>query len=437
MEDTIPLKRKVLVVAYYFPPMALSGVQRVSKFVKYLPDHGYEPTVLTVEPKGYFAFDEGLEKELQESQIRVVRTKSFDPTRLFRSKKKVSMPKSGTRSFVSWISSLFFIPDNKIGWRRHAVKQGKELLDSGDFDLIFSSAPPYTSHLIGAELSKYANIPLICDFRDDWVGNPRHRYPTSWHKSKHVEMENRILRWSHFSIAINRQIMEGLVGRNLGPSGFHKVKVIPQGFDPSDFNQDAMPRLNPKMVITYTGIFYHAQSPDTFFKALGLTLKTRPDIREQLEARFVGHLSEAARKSIKQQALTENISYEGYLDHDDTIRHLLGSDILWMVVGKQKGGSSISTGKLFEYFGSRKPILGLVPDGAAKDALKLYGASKIVDPDDVTAISTAIIEYFDEWKSGSLRAPNEDFVLKHRRDHLSGELARVFSSTLVSDHVYL
>lgn len=231
--------------------------------------------------------------------------------------------------------------------------------------------------------------------------------------------------------------MEGLVSRNLGPSGFHKVKVIPQGFDKEDFEQQAIPRLNPKMVITYTGIFYHAQSPNTFLEGLNLAIKTRPEIREQLEARFVGHLSEAVRKSIKQQALTENISYEGYLNHDDTIRHLLGSDILWMIVGNQKGGSSISTGKLFEYFGSRKPILGLVPKGAARDALNSYKASKIVDPDDIKGISSAIIEYFDEWKSGQLPSPNEEFVVKHQRDLLSGELARVFSSTLFSDHVYL
>jgi hypothetical protein len=84
--------RRLLVVAYYFPPMGMSGVQRVAKFVKYLPDYGWEPVVLTVEPGGYFAYDEQLQEEIDRAGVEVVRTDSWDPTRLFSNGETVEMP---------------------------------------------------------------------------------------------------------------------------------------------------------------------------------------------------------------------------------------------------------------------------------------------------------------------------------------------------------
>jgi len=198
-----------------------------------------------------------------------------------------------------------------------------------------------------------------------------------------------------------------------------------------------MPKLNRKMVITFSGIFYHAQSPLSFLKALKKVIERRPALRDQLEARFVGNLSEADRKTIKQLGLTDNISYEGYLNHEDAVRHLIGSYILWMIVGHQKGSELISTGKLFEYFGTRKPILGLVPDGAAKEALMKYGASKIADPDDINQISSTLDAFIDEWTNGTLPTADEEFVVKHSRDVLARDLAKIFSSTLVNDYVYL
>ncbi len=416
--------------------MALSGVQRIAKFVKYLPQFGYEPVVLTVEPRGYFAFDDGLADELKEQGIEIHRTQSKDPTRLFKSKKQVAMPSTSARSIASWMSSFLFIPDNKKGWRNFAVNKGKELLSNNDFDLIFSSAPPYTAHLIGVELSKFSGLPLVCDFRDDWVGNPRHIYPTGFHRSKHQKMEVDVLKYCKKATVINRKIMEALVDRTLGPSGFNKVVVIPQGFDPSDMDLTPMPRLHKKLILCYAGIFYHAQSPENFFKGLAMAFRARPDLREHIEARFVGHLSEAELKSANLLGLKENISYDGYLNHEDTVRHLLGSDVLWMTVGNQIGGESISTGKLFEYFGTRKPILGLVPEGAAKDALSGYGASKVVNPDDLEGIAEAILDFYEGWKNDRLASPDEDFVQKHSRDRLAEDLAGIFSTTLLNEQVF-
>ncbi|MBI2429139.1 MAG: glycosyl transferase family 1, partial [Ignavibacteriales bacterium] len=121
--------KKVLVIAYYFPPLGGSGVQRILKFVKYLPQFGWQPTVLTIGPTAYYAKDESLLKEIESLNIKIIRTSSLDPNSVVHKKQEVvKMPKEGTRKIFSFLSDLFFIPDNKIGWKRKAIKAASELL---------------------------------------------------------------------------------------------------------------------------------------------------------------------------------------------------------------------------------------------------------------------------------------------------------------------
>ena len=113
--------KKVLVIAYYFPPLGLSGVQRTVKFVKYLEQYGWKPTVLTVSHTGYYAKDESMLREMESRNIRIIRADSLDPNRLFNKKGVVKMPAERTRKILSRLSDTVFIPDNKIGWKRSAI----------------------------------------------------------------------------------------------------------------------------------------------------------------------------------------------------------------------------------------------------------------------------------------------------------------------------
>ena len=116
-------QRNVLYIAYYFPPLGLSGVQRTLKFVKYLPLYGWKPTVLTVGPTGYYAFDESLLKEIEEAQVNVIRTGSLDLNHMMRGKGTVRMPSETMRRILQYFGDLILIPDTKIGWRRKAIRQ--------------------------------------------------------------------------------------------------------------------------------------------------------------------------------------------------------------------------------------------------------------------------------------------------------------------------
>lgn len=419
--------RRVLVLAYYFPPMGLSGVQRVAKFVKYLPSHGWQPTVLTVDPAGYFAYDETLLHEMEDAGVEIVRTATWDPTRLFRRKQTVPLPAERKRRWFSTLSQFFFVPDNKIGWMPHALRAGGRLLREQAFDAIFSSAPPYTSHLIAARLSRISGLPLVLDFRDDWLGNPRHIYPTPLHQALHAMLERYTMQTSSHAFTINEAIREGLVDRNSREGIAPSVKIIPQGFDPVDF-QECQPTPQPdKMQLLYTGIFYDAQTPDFFLQALARFVAQHPTARPHVEAIFVGLLPASSQQLVDHLGIGDLVRYEGYVPHHEAVAHQLAADVLWMTIGRRPGAEGISTSKLFEYMGTRKPILALIPPGAAQRDLEPYGAATIVAPDDVEGITTALSRLFSQWEAHTLPTPNESYVQQFDRKVLAGRLAELLA----------
>src|SRR5271169_368471 len=201
---TMPPSRNVLVIAYYFPPMGLSGVQRTLKFVKYLPQFGWQPTVLTVTPTGYYAQDYTLLEEIRSSGIVVERVGSLDPNRLFRKKGVVKMPSERWRKILTYISDTLFIPDNKIGWKRKAIRKASELFAQTKFDVMFATAPPFTDFLIGKELADKFKKPLVIDYRDPWHEYPYKYYPTPLHKWRNYVLEKRVLRAASRIITTNR-----------------------------------------------------------------------------------------------------------------------------------------------------------------------------------------------------------------------------------------
>ncbi len=226
--------KKVLIIAYYFPPLGGSGVQRILKFAKYLPQFGWQPTILTVGPIAYYAKDESLLKEIEHLNIQIIRTQSSGPNAFFRKKRDVvKMPKERIRRLLNFISDIFFIPDNKIGWKRHAVTAASELLSKNKYDVIFATAPPVTDFLIGVELKKRFNIPLVLDYRDSWLNYPFKFFPTPLHRYIHFRKERFVVHKSDMITVTHRRVKEELLMR-------HKflrhedVTILPHGFDPND-----------------------------------------------------------------------------------------------------------------------------------------------------------------------------------------------------------
>jgi len=173
---------KVLVIAYYYPPLGLSGVQRTLKFVKYMKRNNWDPVVLTTGDIAYFAHDFTLLKESEEAGIRVVRAGGNGPNALLSKFGTIKFPSEFIRKIFNRISQSIYIPDNKVSWTRSAYKSAEELLTNENFDAIFVTGPPFSAFVIGAKLKDKFNLPLFLDYRDLWFGSYFAFYLTPIHK---------------------------------------------------------------------------------------------------------------------------------------------------------------------------------------------------------------------------------------------------------------
>ncbi len=425
------MQHSVLVIAYYFPPMGSSGVQRVAKFVKYLPEYGWQPHVLTTGPTAYYAHDPSLLDELEQTGVRITRTDGVDPASLLKDRGTIAMPAEWLRKTLSRISNTLLIPDNKRGWAQRALTVARELVSTTHFDAILVSGPPFSTMMAGAQLSAETGIPLVLDYRDLWYGNQFHTYPTLWHAHKHQRLEHATLARAARVVVTNRRIKERLLS-TYKHLDFNDVAIIPQGFDPADLqSRPTVADLPPRRTafrLTYAGIFYDVVTPVPFFKAIRALRKERPDM--DLELHFAGLLRDEYRKKARRMGLSDLIVDHGYLPHRDTVQLLQESDALWMMVGRTRNADTISSGKLYEYFGTRKPLLVSVPEGALQSDAEKYGAAWITAPDDVQAIASAISEMYDRWKARTLPKPDEEFVQRFDRSLLTGDLARVLAGAV-------
>lgn len=416
------LKRNVLVVAYYFPPMGLSGVQRTLKFVKYLPQFGWQPTVLTVTPTGYFAQDYTLLDEIHGEHVAIERVGSLDPNRLFRKQGVVKMPSEGWRKALTFASDTLFVPDNKIGWRKKAVDAATKLFEKRPFDLIFATAPPFTDFLIGRDLSIKFKKPLIVDYRDPWIEYPYKYYPTPLHRWRNQQLEKSVVHTASRIITTNRRVKEFILQR-YHFLDYHDVTILPQGFDPADFETSALPkRLGGRTRFTHAGVFYADRTPLPFLRAMRKVFDEHPSLKQKIEVCFIGNFQDQYKKMIHSLGLEENVILTGYLNHGDCIREVMGSDILWIMLNNDVQ----SPGKLYEYFGARKPILACVPEGFIRQTLKEVGGNLIIDPMDVDGIANAIIDLHSQHLRNALPAPNEEVVEKYNRISLTNDLSRIF-----------
>ncbi|MEM1093680.1 MAG: hypothetical protein AAGJ10_03675, partial [Bacteroidota bacterium] len=141
-------------------------------------------------------------------------------------------------------------------------------------------------------------------------------------------------------------------------------------------------------------------------------------------AKFVGLFTPAGRLLVQQLDLGEAVHEVGYVPHREVRAYLAEANVLWLIIGQRPGAHAISTGKLFEYMGTRKPILGLVPDGVAADTLHAYGNAEIVSPNDIEMIADAIVQYVEAWRGKALGWANDDAVAAYDRRESAKRMAK-------------
>ncbi|MBU1098901.1 MAG: glycosyltransferase family 4 protein [Bacteroidetes bacterium] len=424
---------KVLVIAYYFPPLGLSGVQRTLKLCKYMKDYNWEPTVITTGKTGYYAHDDSMLKEAENAKIITVRTSARDVNSLLARFGTIKMPSEFIRKMFSLISKTFFIPDNKKSWAKMAYQTAAEILKKEKYDLIFISIPPFSVFGSCLKLGEEFNIPVFTDYRDLWFSNQFRFFITPYHKFRHKKMEEALVRKVDKILVTNRYAKEQMLF-DYPFLNFKDVIIAPHGYDSEDFKNISIERENrDKLVIGYSGIFYETVTPTYFLLAFKKLTQNRPDVAANIELHFIGDLRSKNRKLINKLGLHQYVHEFGYMNHKEAIRKLMNCDILWVMLGRNKNSFHVAPGKLFEYFASRKPIIACADEGAITRNAVDYGASIVTEPDNVEQIMNAIIKMYEDFKNDSLPIPDEEFIAKHDRKFIAQQITKEFQFYLKED----
>lgn len=427
--------KKVLIITYYFPPSGGPGVQRVLKFVKYLPDFGWQPIVLTVQDGDFPARDESLMAEIP-PHATVYRTKIFEPYRLYRklTGKPASAPVdveniprgSGNKPFAQtvaeFIRATFFIPDARIGWFPYAVAQGRDIIDREGIDAIYSSSPPYTAAIIARHLHRATKIPWVAGFRDPWTGFLS--TPNRWFIPRAIDrsMEYSVLHDATIVEAAWRGILKDMM-QKYPELPCTKFFYLPNGFDSADYPNDVA-LVQDRFTVTYTGSMYGVRNPKTFLQAVEELVSEGKVDRTKIRLKFIGRFGSEVQEMFASSRVRDAIEVVSYLPHGESVRELLRASALLLVVDETKDSAEIVPGKVFEYLGARRPILALAPRGAVAELLEETRAGFLAPNHDVEAIKRAFLECYEKFGyRGETFKPNDDAIRRYERREITNQLA--------------
>ncbi len=433
--------KKVLVITYYWPPSGGAGVQRALKFVKYLPEFGVMPLVLTVDEKkaSYPFTDNTLLNEVPAS-VKVYRTDTSEPFGIYsKLTGKKSIPtgfsNESNPGFIQkssrFIRGNFFIPDARRGWVRYALKEANKIIDSENIDTVITTSPPHSAQLIGLELKKFYGdrIRWIADLRDPWTDI---YYYNEFHhlyfaKIKDLRYELDVLSKADFVVTVSNEMKKLFINKT---SGKRNVKVIPNGYDEEDFKDSCKEEKSSgrSFIISYTGTLADSYNPNIFFHALKKVTDAFPETNIKL--RFVGNPSSSLIEYAKSISLNKNIELVPTVSHEESVKFLLKSDVLLLVIPVIKNDKGILTGKLFEYLAASKPVICIgPPDGEAASILNECGAGKTFGRNMESELTLHLSELISKWKKGTDLNIKNKIYKKYSRRSQTGELAKLITSS--------
>ncbi len=426
---------KVLIISYYWPPAGGPGVQRVLKFVKYLPEFGWQPFVLTVADGDYPAWDPSLTVDIQ-PDLPVYKTRALEPFRFYRKvaglKINEEIPtfvlnphyqEKTSNRITRWIRANFFIPDARLGWIPPARRLGMKLVHQHKIDLIWASSPPHSVQLIARYLAQRTGLKWIADLRDPWTEAFWQReLPATYPARKlNAYLERKVLN----SAAAITTVSEGL--RQIFQRKSHRLcRVITNGYDTADY-ASLPPRVtNPRFTIVYAGNLGKDQSLQPLVKAI----RDIPShFYPKLALHIFGNLHQQIQSEIKAFPPEIDLRIEPYQMHAQIIKSMYQADLLLLVIPNTPDNQGIVTGKLFEYLATGNYILGIGPtDGDAAVILHNTAAGEVFDYE--ADLRPALLQEFEKWEQGISDRRISPGVSAYSRRYLTGQLAELFNTVV-------
>ena len=412
---TVPVPsdvKPVAYVAYFFPPLGGAGVQRTLKFARYLPAHGWLPTIITVREAHYWMRDPTLEREIP-SAVGVIRTRALTGHSILggigarRAAGEPNARRSGAavrrlRGFSRWVA----IPDAFVGWVPFAVRAARGVLRDGG--VLMTTSSPDSTHLVGLQIPRgpRSGIAWIADFRDPWVRRMSFDPPSGLHRRIHESLEGLVVRRATRIVTTSGATRDDFL-RRYPACDPRRIVVIPNGYDEEDFPaEETAPaasfdllhvgQLNPERPIT------------PLLDCLGRFFALRPDAQAATRVEMVGPRYVEDEEEVARHGFATIVRFRDAVPHRDAVALLGRARVLVLMEQESERGALILPGKTFELVRAHRPILGLVPRGAAWDLIDQLGAGGCALPSDPQAGAAQLAVFYDAYRAGANPDPGVD-----------------------------
>ncbi|MES1246410.1 MAG: glycosyltransferase [Actinomycetota bacterium] len=387
---------KLLLVTLYFPPAGGGGVQRPLKFATHLPALGIETHVLAPDDPKWLVTDDELELP---TQAWVHRARYVGP-----SGRRIADELHGktglelARVRASTIGRRLLLPDENVTWNATAIPKAIAIARSEGIDVVLTTSPPGSVHLIGAAVKKATGAKWVADLRDSIALHPHRSTEGIGARAKQkarAGIAHLIARQADAIVTAAEAITEET--RGINPRG--KLVTIANGSDFDDFGGMTYTRTD-RLKLTHTGSFFGHRDPKPFLRAL------RASGLQDVVVRFVGDFRPADREFLESLELGDRVELVDYVPRRKSLQMQRDSDALLLLIPEAGGrGRGVLSGKVFEYLAAERPILAVVPpDGAAAQLIRDTGAGAVAAPEDEDAIRDALVELHGRWQRGELEA---------------------------------
>lgn len=430
-------RKKILVITYYWPPSGGGGVQRWLKFVKYLPQLGWEPIVFTPENPAFELKDESLMKDI-DPNLEVIKFPIWEPfglyKKIFKKRKKIEQGIAIEKTNMSmgdrlsiWLRANFFIPDPRRFWIRSSVDFLLPFIDEHDIDVIVTTGPPHSMHLIGLELRKKSRVKWLADFRDPW---------SDWDildklgvrgiaRSIHRKQERKVLKYADVVLTASGGIRKSLQDKDSEAN----VTVITNGYDPDDLVP--VDTQDNKFRITHMGLLNELRNPEVLWKCLEEICEESPTFKTDLELVLAGMVSGSILDRIKSsEHLRGVLNYLGYVSHEKVLEYYQNSSLLLLLLNPRDESQLIIPGKIFEYLMVGKPVLAIgKPQSEVHRILEDTNGGEMLSAEEHDRMKQLIMDHYEQFRNGetTVAASNTE---KYKRSNLTKVLVDRLNSMI-------
>ena len=426
------MRKKVLIITYYWPPAGGPGVQRWLKFIKYLPEFDIEPIVYIPKNPNYPIIDESLVDEIP-NDLTIIRQPIVEPYKLA---SKISKGQSDTISkgiipdtkkqsvverLMLFVRGNFFIPDARKKWVKPSVNYLSTYIRDYNIDTIITTGPPHSLHLIGEQLKSRLDIKWIADFRDPWttIGYHKKLKLLPMAKKKHKFLESKVLNAANTIVVTSNNTKQNFLSLTEKP-----IEVITNGYD---YESVGNVELDAKFSLAHIGSLLSDRNPEVLWKVLEELMTNNKIFASMLQLNFVGAVSKDVLRSLEEHKLSQYVNLIGYVPHAEAVKHHRKSQVLLLIEIDSEETKCIIPGKLFEYMVSNRPILAIGPEGSdVHDILRTTNTGNYFLYSDHDAIKEAILDMFQAFRSSELKS-NGIGLQQYSRKSLTKKLAELIN----------